>query len=106
MPQDDSSDPKTLTRKERARSQRRAAYQWAKERRANDPRTAAMKEKLKAHRRELYQRAKERQKARASEHKRATREQSQKANEQSRAAADAELMTLVTITAKGSSALN
>lgn len=65
-PTDATPQPK-LTRKEQARQVRRAAYQRAKEQRANDPRLLAIKEAMKQRRREAYQAAKERGKAAIAE---------------------------------------
>jgi hypothetical protein len=62
-----------LTRKERARQERRAAYLKAKERRANDPRLIAIKEAMKMRRREAYQLAKERKKVAIAERQAQTR---------------------------------
>jgi hypothetical protein len=106
MTKDDSSDRRAAARKELARERRHQAYCQAKERRANDPRTIAMKEELKARRREIYQKAKQRKKARASAEQGAIEERQQQELAESRASADAELMKLVTFTARGSDALN
>ncbi len=61
-------EPK-LSRKEQARQLRRAAYQRAKEQRANDPRIIAIKESMKKRRRAAYQEAKERKKAAVAQQK-------------------------------------
>jgi hypothetical protein len=76
-PPDDAStsepaQPK-LTRKERARQLRRAAYLKAKEQRANDPRLAAIKEAMKKRRREQYEVMRERRKAALAERQAKTR---------------------------------
>jgi hypothetical protein len=63
---DAAKEPK-LTRKEQARQLRRAAYQKAKERRANDPRMKAIKEAMKLRQRAAYQAARERRKAAVAE---------------------------------------
>ena len=106
MLNDDSNDRRVLARKELARERRQQAYREAKERRANDPRTIAMKEALKARRRELCRQARERKKARASAEKVAVKRRQQRGTDESRAAADAELMKLITLTARGSDSLN
>jgi hypothetical protein len=106
MEKHNSSDGRSATRKELARARRRDAYRQAKERWANDPRTIAMKEAQKARRRESYQQAKQRNKERASAAKGAAKERAERELAESRAAADAELMKLITVTARGSDAVN
>ena len=66
----DAPTTEKLSRKERARLQRRAAYLRAKEQRDHDPRYLAMKEAAKKHRRKVYQAVKERRKAATAEQKR------------------------------------
>ena len=87
----DDQPAEKLSRKERARQQRRAAYLRAKEFRANDPKQLAFKEAMKQRQREANQASNERRKASAKELKarRAERQASQ------RAAQDRQLRILV-----------
>ena len=62
------TEPK-LSRKEQARQLRCAAYQRAKEQRANDPRLVAIKEAMKLRRGAAYQEVKERTKVAVAEQK-------------------------------------
>lgn len=80
-----------LSRKERARQQRRAAYLRAKEYRATDPKQLAFKESMKQRQREANQASKERRKAAAKEQK-ARRSERQA---QQRAAQGRQLMMIV-----------
>ncbi len=62
-PMTEASEERKLTRKEFAREMRRAAYQRAKEQRANDPKQQALKEAMKQRRKQAYQDAKARRAA-------------------------------------------
>src|SRR5262245_27780109 len=106
MSNEDSNERTVLTRKALARDLRRLAYKKAKERRASDPRMIAMKEAAKIRRREIYQQAKQRKKAAATAKKKAQVNERQRQTENKRTAADAELMKLIIISAKGSNELN
>ena len=106
MSYDDSNERRVLTRKELARELRHQAYQKAKQRRATDPRMIAMKEAAKIRRRELYQQLKERKRTAAAAQKSALKKKHQRRIQDQRAATDAQLMKLITVTAKGSNALN
>jgi hypothetical protein len=106
MSHDDSNERRVVTRKELVRELRHQAYEKAKQRRANDPRTIAMKQAAKIRRREIYQQVKARKKTAASAQKSELKKQHQRRAEHKRAATDAELMQLITFSAKGSNALN
>ena len=106
MSHDDSNERRVLTRKELARELRREAYDKAKEWRAKDPRMIAMKEAAKIRRRELYQQLKERKRTAAAAQKSAQKKTHQRRIQDERAATDAQLMKLISVTAKGSNALN
>ena len=84
-----------LSRKERARQLRRAAYLRAKEQRANDPRYVAMKEAAKRYRREAYQAAKDRMKATTAAKKRVEKEKDAAERVEKRAAANEKLKNKV-----------
>jgi hypothetical protein len=88
---DDSAGDPQLSRKELARQFRRAAYQRAKEHRANDPKQVTMKEAMKLRRCAEYKAGKERRKAFAAEQK--TRREARES--ESRALKARELMKLV-----------
>ncbi len=90
----ESKDAK-LSRKERAREARHAAYLRAKEWRATDPRHLAMEETAKQRRHEAYQEAKDRRKEAAAEFKRKRKEQKQEKRAAKRTAADEQLMRMV-----------
>ncbi|MGO9289180.1 MAG: hypothetical protein ACLQIJ_10550 [Polyangia bacterium] len=89
-----------LSRKERARQIRRAAYLRAKERRATDPRFLAMKEAAKRHRREAYQVAKDRMKAAAVAKQGAERGKDEARRAAKRVAADERLRSKVRFASK------
>ena len=74
-----TDEPKAekVSRKERARQQRREAYLRAKDHRDKDPKFLAMKEAAKQHRHEAYQAAKERKQAATAEQKRERKEQAE-----------------------------
>src|ERR1041384_1336871 len=92
-----SGDTAVIDRKEYGRLLRRQAYTQAKERRAKDPKFIALKEAAKQQRRALYQRVKEQRKAAQADLK----AKSLAKREEERAAADAELMKMLTWAAKG-----
>jgi hypothetical protein len=98
----DDSNERGAARKELARKLRRDAYQKAKERRASDPKHLALKEAARAQRRAAYAKLKEQRKAEAI----AAKAGREKRRAEERAAADAELMKLLTWATKGSSASN
>jgi hypothetical protein len=89
-----------LSRKERARQIRRAAYLRAKERRATDPRFLAMKEAAKRHRREAYQVAKDRVKTARAAKKHAQKEKDETDRAAKRVAADEKLRSKVRLASK------
>lgn len=79
------------SRKERARQQRRAAYQRAKEFRASDPKQLAFKEAMNERRRDANGIARERRKAAAKELKDRRAER----DAQQRAAPDLQLIMMI-----------
>jgi hypothetical protein len=97
---------RVLSRKELAREQRRAMYQRAKEWRATDPRHLARKEAAKEQQRAAYQQVKVQRKAVAAAEKAKRKAERARQQSNSRAESDRELRTLVTCTAKGSTAQN
>lgn len=98
----EDSETAVLTRKEFGKLLRKQAYEREKARRAKDPKFLAMKEAAKEQRRALYQKEKERRKAAQLELKARARAK----REEDRAAADRELMKMLTFAAKGSNAQN
>ena len=84
-----------LSRKERARQMRRAAYLRAKEQRATDPHYLAMKEAAKQRRREAYQVAKEHAKTANAAKRQAQKERKETARSVKRVAADEKLKSKV-----------
>ncbi len=98
----DETETNVVSGKALARLLRKQAYERAKSRRAKDPKFIAMKEAAKAQRREAYRRIKEQRKAARVDLK--EKERAKRAEERSRA--DAELMKLMRLATKGSSAQN
>ena len=97
-----AKDPKEgdLSRKERARQMRRAAYLRAKEQRATDPRYLAMKEAAKLRRREAYLVAKDRAKAARVARKQVQEEKDDAERVAKRVAADEKLRSMVRLASK------
>ncbi len=98
--------PRVLSRQELARERRRAAYQRAKEWRANDPRHLAAKEAAKEQRRAAYQRVKEQRRATAATDKAKRKADVTRQRSDDRHDRDRELAALVTWMTKGSTAQN
>lgn len=101
-----SSVPRGVSQKERARAKRQALYQSAKERRATDPRYLAAKEAAKMQRRAAYQKAKERRKAVVADQKAKRKAAHTVESTNRRAEADRELMKLVKSMLEGAVAQN
>jgi len=99
-------DERVLSHKELLKLRRRAAYQKAKEQRANDPKFLAMKEAARKERRDAYQKAKQRRKAQLEREKAQQKAELADKRDSERADRDAALWKLVACTAKGSSAQN
>lgn len=89
-----------LSRKERARQMRRAAYLRAKEQRATDPRYLAMIEVAKLRRREAYLVAKDRAKAARVARKKVQKEDAEAERGARRVAADEKLRSMVRLASK------
>jgi hypothetical protein len=104
LPSTDDKERRVLSRKELAREQRRAMYQRAKEWRATDPRYLAMKEAAKQQQHAAYQQVKVQRKAVAVAAK--AKQKAERALQRTDDRVERELGTLVTCTAKGSTAQN
>ncbi len=102
----DDAERRVLSRKELAREHRRAVYQRAKQWRASDPRQLALKEAAKQRQRATYQKVKAQRKAKAEAKKEKQRAERARERSDQRKEHERELMTLVTCTAKGSTAQN
>ncbi|HEX4477926.1 MAG TPA: hypothetical protein VH142_22710 [Polyangiaceae bacterium] len=89
------SDEKAESRKELAKRIRRAAYQRAKERRAEDPKFIALKEAMKERRRVAAREANARKKASIAARKENEKVARQTERDQQRSQTDGELMKLV-----------
>ena len=105
-PPADDGERRVLSRKELAREYRHAMYQQAKQRRASDPRQLALKEAAKQRQRATYQKVKAQRKAIAEAKKEKQRAERARQSSDQRKERERELMTLVTCTAKGSTARN
>ena len=92
-----TDEPKAekVSRKERARQQRREAYLRAKDHRDKDPKFLAMKEAAKQHRHEVYQAAKERRKTATAGQKRERKQRDEGEWAAQRATASEKLMKMV-----------
>jgi len=101
MPNDDPKNG-VESRREIAKRFRRAAYERAKAQRASDPKYLALKAAAKARRREIYKQVKEQRRAAT----RALKEKASVRKAEERKEHDAELMKVLRLTAKGSSAEN
>jgi 5,10-methenyltetrahydromethanopterin hydrogenase len=99
-------DDRNAARKERAKEQRKAAYQAAKERWKNDPRRLVMKEAAKQQRKKVAEAAKERRKVATTQAKAQRKEEHAVKVAEKRAEAAKDLWELVTWVSKGSSANN
>ncbi len=102
----DDGERRVLSRKELAREHRRAMYQQAKKQRATDPRHLALKEAAKERNRAMYQKVKQKRKAVAEANKEKQKAERVRERSEQRLERERELMTLVTCTAKGSTAQN
>ena len=102
----DASGRCVMSQRELAKAKRHAMYQSAKERRATDPRYLAVKKAAKLQRRAAYQKAKDRRKAFTADEKAKRKAERTVECTGRRAEADRELMKLVTLVLKGSTAQN
>ena len=78
MTKEETPELRRLSRKESAKEARRAAYQRAKEWRANDPKQIAFKAAMKERQKEINQVRKDRRKAERAEEKKAMKARARK----------------------------